>query len=75
MDLKVVFEIKKVLSSKFEMRDLVEAYVIMEYEKIIGSVVYIINYTRPNTAYALSRFPTMTIGILFCTFENISRIL
>jgi len=27
----------------------------LEYAKIIGSVIFLMNYTRPNTAYAISR--------------------
>ncbi|XP_070008283.1 uncharacterized protein [Nicotiana sylvestris] len=114
-NLDIVNETKNLLSSKFEMKDLEEAYVILgtkikrtangfslsrshyidkilkgfncfdvalvrtpydpsihlrknkessisqtEYAKIIGSVIFLMNYTRPDIAYAVSRMSRYT---------------
>ncbi|XP_075088082.1 secreted RxLR effector protein 161-like [Nicotiana tabacum] len=74
-NVNVVNETKNFLSSKFEMKDLEEADVILghtleknkessisqtEYAKIIGSVIFFMNYTRPDIAYAVSRLSTYT---------------
>ncbi|RVW58559.1 Retrovirus-related Pol polyprotein from transposon TNT 1-94 [Vitis vinifera] len=62
--LEVMCETKKFLGSKFDMKGLGEAELKknrehsvaqIEYAQIIGNLMYLINYTRPDIAYVVER--------------------
>ncbi|XP_075100061.1 secreted RxLR effector protein 161-like [Nicotiana tabacum] len=70
-NVNIVNETKNFFSSKFKMEDLEEAYHTLEkneessitqtkYAKIIGSVIFLMNYTRPDIAYVVSRLSRYT---------------
>ncbi|RVX14319.1 Retrovirus-related Pol polyprotein from transposon TNT 1-94 [Vitis vinifera] len=67
--LEVVCETKKFLGSKFDMKDLGEAELKknrehsvaqIEYAQIIGSLMYLMNCTRPDIAYVVGRLSRYT---------------
>ncbi|TYK23174.1 retrotransposon protein, putative, Ty1-copia subclass [Cucumis melo var. makuwa] len=70
-NINIIKATKQMLANKFEMKDMGVADVILgknngdsiaqlEYYRIIGSLMYIMSYTRPDIAYAVSKLSRYT---------------
>ncbi|RVW83859.1 Retrovirus-related Pol polyprotein from transposon TNT 1-94 [Vitis vinifera] len=65
--LEIMCDTKKFLGSKFDMKDLGKAelkknreHAQIDYAQIIGSLMYLMNYTIPDIAYAISKLSWYT---------------
>ena len=81
---------KKLLNSKFDMKDMElvdvilgihlsknksESISLLEYSRVIGSLMYLMSYTRPDIAYAVSKLSRYTTNPRTNHWKRIVRVL